>query len=136
MPTLAASASRRLRWRPMGGSWSATWARQASSFSSSSGGDGDGDNNDESSPTKGNLQDHRLRSHELTGVEATADWQKRAGARAFLWAAGWQAEDFRKPIITVACPWTNATPCNNHFREPFRALPSSQTTADRDSDIP
>ena len=99
----------------MGGNLSATWARQASSSSSSSG--GDGDNNDESSPTKGNLQDHRLRSHELTGVEATADWQKRAGARAFLWAAGWQAEDFRKPIITVACPWTNATPCNNHFRE-------------------
>ena len=62
-------------------------------------------------------EDLKRRSKELTGVEGTADWPKRSGARAFLWAAGWQQEDFRKPIITVACPWTNATPCNNHFRE-------------------
>jgi dihydroxy-acid dehydratase len=61
--------------------------------------------------------DLKWRSQELTGVERTADWPKRAGARAFLWATGWADEDFRKPIITVACPWTNATPCNNHFRE-------------------
>ena len=26
-------------------------------------------------------------------------------------------EDFEKPIITVACPYTNATPCNDHIRE-------------------
>jgi dihydroxy-acid dehydratase len=25
-------------------------------------------------------------------------------------------EDFAKPIITVACPFTNATPCNDHIR--------------------
>ena len=62
-------------------------------------------------------EDLKHRSKELTGVPGTADWPKRSGARAFLWAAGWQQEDFRKPIITVACPWTNATPCNNHFRE-------------------
>lgn len=62
-------------------------------------------------------EDLKRRSKELTGVEGTADWPKRSGARAFLWAAGWQQEDFKKPIITVACPWTNATPCNNHFRE-------------------
>ena len=59
----------------------------------------------------------KRRSSEITGVEGTADWEKRAGARAFFWATGWKQDDFRKPIITVACPWTNATPCNNHFRE-------------------
>ena len=59
----------------------------------------------------------KWRSQELTGVSATDDWAKRAGARSFLWAAGWDKSDFDKPIITVACPWTNATPCNNHFRE-------------------
>lgn len=62
-------------------------------------------------------EDLKRRSKELTGVEGTPDWAKRSGARAFLWAAGWKKADFRKPIITVACPWTNATPCNNHFRE-------------------
>ena len=43
-------------------------------------------------------------------------WENTVG-RLTDWAAGWEKEDFRKPIITVACPWTNATPCNNHFRE-------------------
>eukprot|EP00911_Craspedida_sp_UC1_P000734 UC1_evm1s561 len=42
---------------------------------------------------------------------------KRAGARAFFWATGWKEEDFKKPIISVACPWTNGTPCNHHFRQ-------------------
>ena len=32
-------------------------------------------------------------------------------------AAGWKTEDFAKPIITVACPWSTALPCNYHFRE-------------------
>jgi dihydroxy-acid dehydratase len=26
-------------------------------------------------------------------------------------------EDFSKPIVTVACPFTNATPCNDHIRD-------------------
>jgi dihydroxy-acid dehydratase len=26
-------------------------------------------------------------------------------------------EDFAKPIVTVACPFTNATPCNDHVRK-------------------
>ena len=59
----------------------------------------------------------KSRSQELTGEPSTGDWHKRAGARAFLRAVGWGDSDFRKPIITVACPWTNASPCNNHFRE-------------------
>lgn len=27
-----------------------------------------------------------------------------------------QDEDFSKPIITIACPYSNALPCNNHFK--------------------
>lgn len=27
-----------------------------------------------------------------------------------------QEEDFKKPILTVVCPYSNALPCNNHFR--------------------
>jgi dihydroxy-acid dehydratase len=31
-------------------------------------------------------------------------------------AVDFKDEDFAKPIITVACPYTNATPCNDHIR--------------------
>ena len=32
-------------------------------------------------------------------------------------AVGFSDEDFTKPIITVACPHTNITPCNAHIRD-------------------
>jgi dihydroxy-acid dehydratase len=32
-------------------------------------------------------------------------------------ANGWIDEDFNKPIITVASPWSTANPCNYHHRE-------------------
>jgi dihydroxy-acid dehydratase len=32
-------------------------------------------------------------------------------------AVGYKDEDFEKPLITVACPYTNITPCNAHIRE-------------------
>ena len=39
----------------------------------------------------------------------------RAAARAMLRATGWKEDDFRKPIIVVAVPHTNATPvCAGH----------------------
>jgi len=50
----------------------------------------------------------------MTGSPGTADWPKRAAARAMLRAVGFKDQDFEKPIITVACPYTNATPCNDH----------------------
>ena len=28
---------------------------------------------------------------------------------------GWSEEDMRKPLITVAAPYTNASSCNHHF---------------------
>jgi dihydroxy-acid dehydratase len=56
------------------------------------------------------------RSTMLTGTPGGADWAKRAAARAMLRAVDFKDEDFAKPIITVACPFTNATPCNDHIR--------------------
>jgi len=57
------------------------------------------------------------RSTLLTGTPGGADWAKRAAARAMLRAVDFTDEDFSKPIITVACPFTNATPCNDHIRD-------------------
>ena len=57
------------------------------------------------------------RSTLLTGTPGGADWAKRAAARAMLRAVGFTDEDFFKPIVTVACPFTNATPCNDHIRD-------------------
>jgi dihydroxy-acid dehydratase len=56
------------------------------------------------------------RSGLLTGTPGGADWPRRAAARAMLRAVDFADEDFGKPIVTVACPFTNATPCNDHIR--------------------
>ncbi|XP_032220182.1 dihydroxy-acid dehydratase [Nematostella vectensis] len=54
----------------------------------------------------------------LTGdVDDSKSWIKKLGARAHLRAVGFTDEDFSKPIITVACPYSNILPCNFHFRE-------------------
>jgi dihydroxy-acid dehydratase len=57
------------------------------------------------------------RSSLLTGTPGGADWAKRAAARAMLRAVDFTDDDFSKPIVTVACPFTNATPCNDHIRK-------------------
>ena len=57
------------------------------------------------------------RSGMLTGTPGGTDWAKRAAARAMLRAVDFTDDDFGKPIVTVACPFTNATPCNDHIRE-------------------
>ena len=57
------------------------------------------------------------RSGLLTGTPGEADWARRAAARAMLRGVGFRDEDFAKPIVTVACPYTNATPCNDHLRK-------------------
>lgn len=51
----------------------------------------------------------------LTGTPGGKDWVKRAAARAMLRAVNFKDKDFTKPIITVAAPYTNATPCNAHI---------------------
>lgn len=57
-------------------------------------------------------------SKQITGDFADPKtWVKKTSPRAHLRAVGFKDEDFQKPIITVACPYTNAMPCNFHFRE-------------------
>lgn len=59
----------------------------------------------------------KWRSNLLTGTPGGKDWAKRAAARAMLRAVDFKDEDFKKPIITVACPYTNATPCNDQIQK-------------------
>eukprot|EP00966_Prymnesium_polylepis_P032013 745043-Prymnesium_polylepis.1 len=61
------------------------------------------------------------RSMRFTGVPGLPvhdqdSWAARATARSDLRAAGWKTEDFAKPVITVAVPWSNAVPCNSQLR--------------------
>lgn len=58
----------------------------------------------------------KIRSQLITGTRGSEDWEKRSAARAMLRAVNFSDNDFTKPIITVACPYTNATPCNAHIR--------------------
>ncbi len=62
-------------------------------------------------------QSLKWRSNLLTGTPGGKDWAKRAAARAMLRAVDFKDEDFEKPIVTVACPYTNATPCNAHIQK-------------------
>jgi len=58
------------------------------------------------------------RSKELTGdAKGTNQWIKRTAARAMLRAVNFKDEDFFKPLISIACTYTNATPCNSHIGE-------------------
>lgn len=59
----------------------------------------------------------KKRSNLLTGTPGGEDWVKRAPARAMMRAVGFKDKDFEKPLITVACPYTNITPCNAHIQE-------------------
>lgn len=59
----------------------------------------------------------KIRSWMLTGHKDGKDWEKRTAARAMLRAVNFKDADFEKPIITVACPYTNATPCNDHIQK-------------------
>lgn len=60
--------------------------------------------------------DLKIRSGALTGIKGSVDWIKKAPARGMMRAVGFKDEDFQKPLITVACPFTNITPCNAHLR--------------------
>lgn len=58
----------------------------------------------------------KIRSGHLTGIAGSSNWVKRAPARGMMRAVGFQDSDFAKPLITVACPYTNITPCNAHIQ--------------------
>ncbi|KAA8491571.1 Dihydroxy-acid dehydratase [Porphyridium purpureum] len=75
----------------------------------------------DSSATAQHTQDMsslKVRSKELTGDEkGTNQWIKRAAARAMMRAVDFTDEDFDKPLVSIACTYTNATPCNVHINE-------------------
>eukprot|EP00949_MAST-11_sp_MAST-11-sp1_P001826 g1826.t1 len=75
-----------------------------------------------SATTFGDLSPLKKNSLKLTGDPSLpqgdpASAVKMTCSRANLRAAGWSDGDFGKPVITVALPWSNALPCNNHLRE-------------------
>lgn len=55
------------------------------------------------------------RSEQLTSVPGSPDWSKRAPARAMMRAVGYTDEDFTKPMVCVAAPYSDVSPCNNHI---------------------
>jgi dihydroxy-acid dehydratase len=59
----------------------------------------------------------KRRSEEITGRKNTPKWIERTAARTMLRAVRFNDEDFDKPIIALAVPYTNGTPCNDHIRE-------------------
>jgi dihydroxy-acid dehydratase len=68
----------------------------------------------------------RFRSAALVGSKPGAsDWVKRTATRAMLRAVRFKDEDFFKPLVTVSCPYTNATPCNDHMDELARVIAES-----------
>lgn len=65
----------------------------------------------------GNANDElKRRSYKLTGdMSDEGEWVKRAPARSMMRAVGYTDEDFEKPLISVAAPHTDITPCNAHL---------------------
>ncbi|MBT8361058.1 MAG: dihydroxy-acid dehydratase [Deltaproteobacteria bacterium] len=59
----------------------------------------------------------KRRSHEITGSREVGNWEARTPARTMLRAVRFSEEDFHKPLIALAVPYTNGTPCNDHIRE-------------------
>jgi len=57
------------------------------------------------------------RSKTLTSFEGSSHWSKRAPARAMMRAVGYTDEDFKKPLIRVAAPYSDVSPCNAHILE-------------------
>ncbi len=58
----------------------------------------------------------KRRSEEITGRKNSERWVERTAARTMLRAVRFTDEDFDKPIIALAVPYTNGTPCNDHVR--------------------
>ncbi|HEY5674929.1 MAG TPA: dihydroxy-acid dehydratase [Malonomonas sp.] len=59
----------------------------------------------------------KRRSGEITGNRASDNWVERTAARTMLRAVRFSDADFEKPLIALAVPYTNGTPCNDHIRE-------------------
>ena len=59
----------------------------------------------------------KRRSKRITGEKGSTNWVERTASRTMLRAVRFTDEDFSKPLIAVAVPYTNGTPCNDHIRE-------------------
>ena len=59
----------------------------------------------------------KKRSAILTSTPGAKDWTKRAAARAMMRAVGYKDEDFKKPLICVASPFSDVSPCNAHIND-------------------
>lgn len=59
----------------------------------------------------------KKRSRQLMGTPGGKNWITRAPARGMMRAVGFKDADFKKPLVTLACPYTNITPCNAHIRK-------------------
>jgi len=59
----------------------------------------------------------KRRSREIIGSKQEGTWVPRTAARSMLRAVGFDDADFDKPLIALAVPYTNGTPCNDHIRE-------------------
>ncbi|HLC95148.1 MAG TPA: dihydroxy-acid dehydratase, partial [Patescibacteria group bacterium] len=57
----------------------------------------------------------KKRSATLTSTPGAKDWTKRAAARAMMRAVGYEDADFEKPLICVASPYSDVSPCNAHI---------------------
>ena len=63
-----------------------------------------------------NCNCEKKRSSALVGEKGTDSWVKRAPARAMMRSVGFTDSDFEKPLIALAAPYTNITPCNAHIQ--------------------
>jgi dihydroxy-acid dehydratase len=59
----------------------------------------------------------KRRSEEIIGRPDNDSWISRTAARTMLRAVRFSDEDFAKPLIALAIPYTNGTPCNDHIRD-------------------
>ena len=76
-----------------------------------------------------NVEELKTRSEELTSRPGGKGWLKRAPARAMMRAVGYTDEDFDKPLIGVAAPYTDITPCNAHIQDLGKIVEDEVTKA-------
>ncbi|MDX2494476.1 MAG: dihydroxy-acid dehydratase [Desulfuromusa sp.] len=59
----------------------------------------------------------KRRSELITGKQGEPSWVERTASRTMLRAVRFSDEDFAKPLIALAVPYSNGTPCNDQLRE-------------------
>lgn len=71
--------------------------------------------NSNSGAERPDTKELKQRSRVLTSVPGSPDWVKRAPARAMMRAVDFSDADFEKPLVCVAAPYSDVSPCNNHI---------------------